>query len=45
VADQFGRNWTIFAAGAVIAALPIVALFLYLQRYIVSGLIGGAVKG
>jgi arabinogalactan oligomer/maltooligosaccharide transport system permease protein len=45
VADQFGRNWTVFAAGAVIAALPIVALFLYLQRYIVSGLIGGAVKG
>ena len=45
VADQFGRNWTIFAAGAVIAALPIVGLFLYLQRYIVSGLIGGAVKG
>lgn len=45
VGDQFGRNWTVFAAGAVISALPIVALFLYLQRYIVSGLIGGAVKG
>jgi arabinogalactan oligomer / maltooligosaccharide transport system permease protein len=45
VSDQFGRNWTVFAAGAVLAALPIVALFLYLQRYIVSGLIGGAVKG
>lgn len=45
VSDQFGQNWTVFAAGAVLAAIPIVALFLYLQRYIVSGLTGGAVKG
>jgi arabinogalactan oligomer/maltooligosaccharide transport system permease protein len=29
----------------VLAAIPIVALFLYLQKYIVSGLTGGAVKG
>lgn len=45
VSDKFSQNWTVFAAGAVIAAIPIVALFLYLQKYIVSGLIGGAVKG
>lgn len=45
VSDQFGQNWTVFAAGAVLAAIPIVALFLYLQKYIVSGLTGGAVKG
>jgi arabinogalactan oligomer/maltooligosaccharide transport system permease protein len=45
VSDQFGQKWTIFAAGAVLAAIPIVALFLYLQKYIVSGLTGGAVKG
>ncbi len=45
VSDQFGQNWTVFAAGAVLAAVPIVALFLYLQKYIVSGLTGGAVKG
>ena len=45
VSDQFNQEWTVFAAGAVIAATPIVGLFLYLQRYIVSGLIGGAVKG
>ena len=45
VADQFNQEWTVFAAGAVLAATPIVALFLYLQRYIVSGLLGGAVKG
>lgn len=45
VSDQFGQNWTVFAAGAVLAAIPIVALFLYLQKYIVSGLTGGSVKG
>ncbi len=45
VSDQFNQEWTVFAAGAIIAAIPIVGLFLYLQRYIVSGLIGGAVKG
>jgi arabinogalactan oligomer/maltooligosaccharide transport system permease protein len=45
VSDQFGQNWTVFAAGAVIASIPIIALFLYLQKYIVSGLTGGAVKG
>jgi arabinogalactan oligomer/maltooligosaccharide transport system permease protein len=34
-----------FAAGAVLSALPSVALFLGLQKYITSGLTGGAVKG
>jgi arabinogalactan oligomer/maltooligosaccharide transport system permease protein len=29
----------------VLSAIPMVILFLYLQRYIVSGLMGGAVKG
>ena len=32
------------AAGAVLAAIPMLALFLYLQKYIVSGLTAGAVK-
>ena len=34
-----------FAAGALILAVPIVALFQFLQRYIVGGLTAGAVKG
>jgi arabinogalactan oligomer / maltooligosaccharide transport system permease protein len=38
-------NWGLFAAGAVITALPVLALFLFLQRYIVGGLIAGSVKG
>jgi arabinogalactan oligomer / maltooligosaccharide transport system permease protein len=41
----FDNRWGPFAAGALIAALPVVALFLFLQRFIVSGLTSGAVKG
>jgi len=42
--DETSKNWTFFAAGAVLAALPVIALFLYLEKYIVGGLISGAVK-
>ncbi len=45
VSDQFSARWGIFAAGAVITALPVLLLFLFLQRYIVGGLTSGAVKG
>ena len=45
IADPFSKNWALFSAGAIIAATPIVALFIGLQKYIVSGLTGGAVKG
>ena len=45
VSDPFSKEWAQFCAGAVLAAIPVVALFLYLQRYIISGLTGGAVKG
>lgn len=44
VAQQFSNNWPIFSAGAVIAAVPVVVLFLLLQRFIVSGLTAGSVK-
>jgi arabinogalactan oligomer/maltooligosaccharide transport system permease protein len=37
-------DWSAFAAGAVMSAVPVVLLFLFLQRYIVSGLTAGAVK-
>jgi len=38
-------NWGLFTAGAVVSALPVLALFLYLQKYIVGGLTAGSVKG
>ncbi|MBZ2195265.1 sugar ABC transporter permease [Occultella gossypii] len=45
IAGQFDARWGIFAAGAVISAVPILLLFLFLQRYIVGGLTAGSVKG
>ncbi|HWI53867.1 MAG TPA: ABC transporter permease subunit [Symbiobacteriaceae bacterium] len=42
--NQFSAHWTQFAAAAVLTSLPLVVLWLFLQRYIVSGL-AGAVKG
>ncbi|HYN40637.1 MAG TPA: sugar ABC transporter permease [Thermoanaerobaculia bacterium] len=41
----FSQQWGFFAAGAVIVSIPVVALFLYLQKYLVSGLTAGSVKG
>ena len=43
-ADSRTAPWGIFAAGSVIAAVPVILLFQYLQKYIVSGLTAGAVK-
>ena len=43
--DERNAPWSLFAAGAVIAAIPIIALFIYLQKYIVAGLTAGSVKG
>ena len=37
--------YTQFAAGSIVVAVPIVTLFFLLQKYYVSGVTGGAVKG
>lgn len=39
------NNYTMFCAGGVIVAIPVVILFMCLQRYYVEGVTGGAVKG
>ena len=41
----FQQQWGYFAAGAIVTAVPVVVLFMFLQRYLVSGLTAGAVKG
>lgn len=45
VGAQFGQNWGPFAAGSLLAAIPLVALFLSMQRYIIGGLTAGSIKG
>jgi arabinogalactan oligomer/maltooligosaccharide transport system permease protein len=41
----YAQSWGYFAAGSIIVSIPIVILFLYLQKYLVSGLTAGSVKG
>lgn len=41
----FSSQWGYFAAGSIIVSLPVVALFYYLQKYLISGLTAGGVKG
>ncbi|MEK3884685.1 sugar ABC transporter permease [Paenibacillus sp. PL2-23] len=38
-------NFTLFAAGSVLIAIPITLLFVFLQRFLVQGLTAGASKG
>jgi arabinogalactan oligomer/maltooligosaccharide transport system permease protein len=45
VNGQYDKVWGPFAAGALMAALPVAVLFMFLQRWIVSGLTAGSVKG
>jgi arabinogalactan oligomer / maltooligosaccharide transport system permease protein len=42
---QFANNFTRFAAGSILIAIPISIVFLLLQRYLISGLTSGATKG
>lgn len=43
--SDFSSSWGYFAAGSIIVSLPVAGLFLYLQKYLVSGLTAGGVKG
>jgi arabinogalactan oligomer/maltooligosaccharide transport system permease protein len=45
ISQQYSENWGPFAAGALLAAIPVVILFLFLQKFIVGGLTQGSVKG
>ena len=45
IGDQFSQRWNLFAAGALMAALPTLILFYLIQNQLQSGLTVGAVKG
>lgn len=45
VSRQYGSEFTMFAAGSILIAVPIAILFLSLQKYFVSGLTAGGIKG
>jgi len=41
----YGREWGPLLAASVMSILPIIAIFVVLQRYFLSGMTGGSVKG
>lgn len=45
IGDNYGQNWSVFAAGAVLGSLLPVSIYVLLQDQIVGGLTSGAVKG
>ena len=45
LAGTFQTEWANYSAGAILVSVPVVALFLALNRYLVSGLTLGGVKG
>ena len=45
VAQKMGASYTTYAAGAVLIAVPVALLYLWLQKFFVSGLTAGGTKG
>ncbi|NGM83218.1 sugar ABC transporter permease [Paenibacillus sp. 7124] len=45
IGDRFSTEFTTFAAGCVLAAVPVTILFILMQRFLVEGLTAGADKG
>lgn len=43
--NEFSLHWTEFAAAAVAGSLPLLIVFMLLQRYLVAGLARGGVRG
>jgi raffinose/stachyose/melibiose transport system permease protein len=41
----YGNNWPLLAAAVLMLAVPMVVLFLFLQRYIISGFTAGSLRG
>ncbi len=44
-AGEMSGSWPVFAAASLVISLPVLVIFLYVQRHMVSGLTAGGVKG
>jgi arabinogalactan oligomer/maltooligosaccharide transport system permease protein len=43
--DRFDVDFGAITAGAVLAAIPIILIYIPLQRYVIDGLTAGSIKG
>lgn len=43
--NDYSRSWSMFTAAAVLVSLPILVIFFWIQKWMVSGLTAGGVKG
>ncbi|MCX7977553.1 MAG: carbohydrate ABC transporter permease, partial [Bdellovibrionaceae bacterium] len=42
---SLATQWGLYAAAALVVSLPVVVVFIFLSRYLISGLTMGSVKG
>lgn len=42
---QYGTKWSYLSAFAVVTIIPVTLIFIFMQKYIISGMTNGAVKG
>jgi ABC-type maltose transport systems, permease component len=43
--NDYSRSWPVFSAAAILVSIPILIVFFCIQKYMVSGLTAGGVKG
>ena len=43
--NDYSRSWQLFSAAAILVSIPILIVFFCIQKYMVSGLTAGGVKG
>lgn len=42
---QYGTKWSYLSAYAIVTIIPVALIFIFMQKYIISGMTSGAVKG
>ena len=42
---QYGTKWSYLTVFAIVAIIPVTLIFIFMQKYIISGMTNGAVKG
>jgi multiple sugar transport system permease protein len=42
---QYGTKWSYLSAFAVVSMIPVAIIFVFMQKYIITGMTAGAVKG